>query len=319
MTSPPPDGPHTTGPTAGEPVGVLAMAYGTPATADDIEAYYTHVRRGRKPTPEILDDLARRYRAIGGTSPLLDRTRAQVAGIAAALGDAFAVELGMKHAPPFIEDGVAALARRGVSRAVGLVLAPHYSFLSVGQYAERAQAAGKEHGVEVLMVDSWHTAAGFLDLLAGYVQNTVGSLGHPTPQVEVVFTAHSLPAYIETSGDPYPAQVRETAVAVAARVPHPRWSMAWQSAGRSDSTEPWLGPDILAVFPALAAAGARGVVVCPCGFTSDHLEVLFDLDIEARSRAEAMGLDFARTPSPNDHPALCATLAEVIRARAAAG
>ncbi len=301
-----------------DPVGVLVMAYGTPATPADIEPYYTHVRRGRTPPPDLLADLARRYEAIGGTSPLLERTAAQAAGIAAALGPGFAVELGMKHAPPFIEDGVAALAAKGVSRAVGLVLAPHYSFLSVGQYGERAAAGGAAHGVEVLMVDSWHTAPGYLDLLAGFVGDAVKSLPHKMADIEVVFTAHSLPAFIEASGDPYPTQVRETAISVAMRVPHPRWSTAWQSAARTGTTEPWLGPDILSVLPQLAAAGAKGVVVCPCGFTSDHLEVLYDLDIEARKMADAMRIDFARTPSPNDHPALCATLADVVRARAAA-
>ncbi len=295
------------------------MAYGTPATPDDIEPYYTHVRRGQKPPPDLLADLSRRYDAIGGTSPLLERTAAQAAGIAAALGPGFTVELGMKHAPPFVEDGVAALAARGVTRAVGLVLAPHYSFLSVGQYGERAAAAGSAHGVEVLMVDSWHTAAGYLDLLAGFVGQAIDSLPQKKPDVEVVFTAHSLPAFIEASGDPYPGQLRETAISVALRVPHTRWSTAWQSAARTGTTEPWLGPDILSVLPRLAADGARGVVVCPCGFTSDHLEVLYDLDIEAARMADAMRLDFARTPSPNDHPALCATLAEVVRARAAAG
>ncbi|MEA2932925.1 MAG: protoporphyrin/coproporphyrin ferrochelatase [Actinomycetota bacterium] len=301
------------------PVGVLVMAYGTPATAADIEPYYTHVRRGRTPPPDLLDDLARRYQAIGGTSPLLERTRAQADGIAAALGPEFTVELGMKHAPPFLEDGIAALAARGVTRAVGLVLAPHYSFLSVGQYGERAAAAGEAEGVEILMVDSWHTAPGYLDLLAGFVGEAIAALPQKKPDVELVFTAHSLPAFIEASGDPYPGQLRETAISVALRVPHTRWSTAWQSAARTGTTEPWLGPDILTVLPQLASAGARGVVVCPCGFTSDHLEVLYDLDIEARRMASAMRLDFARTRSPNDHPALCATLAEVVRARVAAG
>jgi len=295
------------------------MAYGTPATPADIEPYYTHVRRGRKPPLDLLDDLARRYQAIGGTSPLLERTAAQGAGIAAALGPGFVVELGMKHAPPFLEDAVANLAAQGVTRAVGLVLAPHYSFLSVGQYAERAEAAGAAHGVEILMVVSWHMAPGYLDLLAVFVAQAIDSIPQKKPDVEVVFTAHSLPAFIEASGDPYPGQLRETAISVAHRVPHTRWSTAWQSAARTGTTEPWLGPDILAVLPRLAANGAKGVVVCPCGFVSDHLEVLYDLDIEARKMATAMRLDFARTPSPNDHPALCATLADVVRARAAAG
>ena len=291
------------------PVGVLLMAYGTPATPDDVEAYYTHVRRGRPPTPEQLADLRRRYDAIGGTSPLLARTQEQAAGVQAALGDGFRVELGMKHAPPFVEDGVATLAAGGVTAIVGLVLAPHYSALSVGEYAKRAESAAAEVGVALTMVSSWHLAEGYVDLLAGYVGEEVARV--QAEPVEVVFTAHSLPTRILDMGDPYPDQLAETAAAVAARAGVDRWSVGWQSAGRTP--EPWIGPDILAVLPALVGAGAAGVVVCPAGFVSDHLEVLYDLDVEARAAAEALGLAFTRTPSPNAHPAFCATLADVIR------
>jgi ferrochelatase len=285
------------------------MAYGTPATPDDVEAYYTHVRRGRPPTPEQLADLRRRYDAIGGTSPLLARTQEQAAGVQAALGDGFRVELGMKHAPPFVEDGVATLAAGGVTAIVGLVLAPHYSALSVGEYAKRAESAAAEVGVALTMVSSWHLAEGYVDLLAGSVGEEVARV--QAEPVEVVFTAHSLPTRILDMGDPYPDQLAETAAAVAARAGVDRWSVGWQSAGRTP--EPWIGPDILAVLPALVGAGAAGVVVCPAGFVSDHLEVLYDLDVEARAAAEALGLAFTRTPSPNAHPAFCATLADVIR------
>jgi ferrochelatase len=288
------------------------MAYGTPATPHDIEAYYTHVRRGRPPTPELLDDLRRRYDAIGGTSPLLQRTQEQAAGVAAALGEGFVVELGMKHAPPFIEAGVAALAAAGVSRMVGLVLAPHYSVLSVGEYATRAEAAAAKAGATLAMVESWHLAPGYLDLLAGFVRQEVERLA--VEPVEVVFTAHSLPTRILDLGDPYPDQLAETAEAVAGRAGVDRWSVGWQSAGRTP--EPWIGPDVLTVLPALADAGVAGVVVCPAGFVSDHLEVLYDLDVEARAVAEKLGLAFTRTPAPNAHPALCTTLAEVIRTHA---
>jgi ferrochelatase len=288
------------------------MAYGTPATPADVEAYYTHVRRGRPPTAEQLADLRRRYDAIGGTSPLLARTREQAAGIQAALGDGFRVELGMKHAPPFIEDGLTALAEAGVEQVVGLVLAPHYSALSVGEYATRAEAAATGAGVAFTMVRSWHLAGGYLDLLAGFVRAEVARLA--VEPVEVVFTAHSLPTRILDMGDPYPDQLAETAATVAARAGVERWSVGWQSAGRTP--EPWIGPDILAVLPALVEAGAAGVVVCPAGFVSDHLEVLYDLDIEARAAAEAVGLAFTRTPSPNAHPAFCATVADVIRSNA---
>jgi len=285
------------------------MAYGTPATRDDVEAYYTHVRRGRPPTEEQLADLRRRYEAIGGTSPLLERTQEQATGISAALGDGFRVELGMKHAPPFIEDGVAALVAAGITDIVGLVLAPHYSVLSVGEYAKRAEATAAEAGVTLTMVKSWHLASGYVALLAGLVRSEVERLG--ADPVEVVFTAHSLPTRILDMGDPYPDQLAETAQAVAAQAGVDRWSVGWQSAGRTP--EPWIGPDLLAILPTLVEAGAAGVVVCAAGFVSDHLEVLYDLDVEGRAEAGGLGLAFTRTPSPNADPAFCATLADVVR------
>jgi ferrochelatase len=285
------------------------MAYGTPVTPDDIEAYYTHVRRGRPPTEEQLADLRRRYEAIGGTSPLLERTREQAAGVQAALGARFRVELGMKHAPPFIEDGVDALVSAGITFIVGLVLAPHYSVLSVGEYATRAAGAATSAGATLSMVSSWHLAPGYLDLLSGFVSDEVARLG--VEPVEVVFTAHSLPTRILDTGDPYPDQLAETAEAVAAQAGVDRWSVGWQSAGRTP--EPWIGPDLLAILPTLVEAGVAGVVVCAAGFVSDHLEVLYDLDIEARAAAHRLGLAFARTKSPNADPAFCATLADVIR------
>jgi len=292
--------------------GVLLMAYGTPATPEDIQAYYTHVRRGRPPTDEQLADLRRRYEAIGGTSPLLERTQEQAAGIQAALGDGFRVVLGMKHAPPFIEDGVAALAGAGITRVVGLVLAPHYSVLSVGEYAKRAEAAAAERGVTLTMVSSWHLAPGYVDLLAGFVAEEIDRLG--AEPVEVVFTAHSLPTRILDMGDPYPDQLAETAKEVAAQAGVDRWSVGWQSAGRTP--EPWIGPDLLAILPTLVDAGVAGVVVCPAGFVADHLEVLYDLDVEARAAADQLGLAFSRTPSPNSHPSFCATVADVVRSHA---
>ncbi|MDQ4097326.1 MAG: ferrochelatase, partial [Actinomycetota bacterium] len=281
------------------------MAYGTPATAHDVEAYYTHVRRGRPPTPELLADLRRRYEAIGGTSPLLHRTRAQAAGLGAALGPRFRVELGMKHASPFIEEGVARLAEAGVGRVIGLVLAPHYSRLSVGEYAARAHEAAAAHGLDLDMVESWHLEPAYIDLLADFVMEA-----SEVPQVEVVFTAHSLPARILDEGDPYPDQLRETAAAVVDRAGVKRWSVAWQSAGRTP--DPWIGPDILDVLRARAAEGVGAVVVCPAGFVSDHLEVLYDLDVEARAVARDVGLAFARTRMPNDDPRFCGAIAEVV-------
>ncbi|MGH9181472.1 MAG: ferrochelatase, partial [Acidimicrobiales bacterium] len=289
-------------------------AYGTPAIANDVEAYYTHVRRGRPPTPELLADLQRRYRAIGGTSPLRERTEAQAAGLAAALGDGFDVELGMKHAPPFLEEAVETLASRAVERAVGLVLAPHYSALSVGEYEERIRAAAAGR-FDIAMVRSWHDQEGYLDLLSRRLTEAAASVAARAP-VHVLFTAHSLPARILGTGDPYPEQLAGTASAVARRagLEPGSWSVAWQSAGRTP--EPWIGPDLLTVLPRLAADGVGSVVVCPAGFVSDHLEVLYDLDVEAAGVARDLGLAFTRTASLNDGPSLCLALAEVVRRHA---
>jgi ferrochelatase len=292
--------------------GVVLMAYGTPSGPDAVEAYYTDIRRGRPPPPELLADLVRRYDAIGGVSPLAERTEAQRVRLQAELDarrpDGYRVALGLKHADPSIEAGVAALAERGVSDLVGLVLAPHWSALSVGQYLDRAGAAAGAAGLPFRGVESWHLEPAYLDFLAGAVATALRRL--PLDTI-VVFSAHSLPERgLLTVGDPYPAQLAETAEAVASRVglERDRWRVAWQSAGRTP--EPWLGPDILAVIDELAAARRDGVLVCACGFVADHLEILYDLDIEARQRAEAAGLAFARTACVNDDSAVLGALAD---------
>lgn len=292
------------------PIGVLVMAYGTPATPDDLEAYYTHVRRGRPPTPELLAELRSRYDAIGGTSPLLERTRAQAAGLQRELGAGFHVELGMKHAPPFLEDAVAQLRELGVERAVGLVLAPHYSALSIGEYVSRVTQAAKTEGSPAFsFVESWHLEPGYLDLLAKRLATASAALAGRDP-VEVVFTAHSLPSRILGTGDPYADQLAETAAAVASKAGLDHHHVGWQSAGRTP--EPWIGPDLLAVMADLAAGGAGSVLVCPAGFVSDHLEILYDLDVEAAAEADRLGIGFARTESLNDDPEFCRTLATVV-------
>ena len=295
---------------------VLAMAYGTPEGPEQLEAYYTHIRRGRPPTPELLAELRGRYEAIGGRSPLLELTRAQVAGIEQALAEAgrpdIRVALGMKHAAPFIEDAVAELAGSGARRIVGLVLAPHYSRMSIGEYAERVQAAAAAAGrPEVSVVPSWHLAPGYLDFLSTALEDALQTLPPETEErVHVLFTAHSLPKRILAEDDPYPAQLRETAAAVASCTGLERWSVAWQSAGRTP--EPWIGPDVLEAMNDLAASGASAVVVCPAGFVADHLEILYDLDVEAVERARELGIAFARTASPNTDPRLLDALAGVV-------
>jgi ferrochelatase len=280
-------------------LGVLVMAYGTPSTPADIEPYYTHIRRGRPPTPELLAELTARYDALGGVSPLAARTEAQRAAIEAALPAGTLVRLGQKHASPFIEDGAAALVDGGADVVVGLVLAPHYSAAGVGQYHERADAVLADYRP----IDDWSDLEPWLDVQAAAVSSQLEGLPAGTA---VRFTAHSLPERV-LEGDVYADRLAASAAAIAERAGLDGWELAWQSAGRTP--EPWRGPDILEVIDGL---DAPGLLVCPQGFTSDHLEVLYDLDIEARTRAEGRGLAFARTASVNDHPAVMAGLAERI-------
>jgi ferrochelatase len=288
------------------------MSYGTPTGRDDIEAYYTDIRRGRPPTPELLADLVRRYDAIGGTFPLRALTEAQGAAIAAALGPGFAVRLGTKHSHPSIEEGADELAAAGVDRVVGLVLAPHYSRTSIGAYADRLAKRLAPAGLPVSTIESWHRLPACVDFLARAVRLALAGVPEGS---EVLFTAHSLPERVLAGGDPYPQQLRETAEAVAAAAGLDTWSVGWQSAGRTEDT--WLGPDVLDVVRDRAAAGARGLVVCACGFVADHLEVAYDLDVDAKRLAGGLGLPFARTASVNDDPAVMAALARLVAETAA--
>lgn len=273
--------------------GVVVMAYGTPAALDDLGAYYTHIRRGRPPSTEQLDELRSRYEAIGGVSPLRRITDAQRSRLATALGDGFTVTLGYKHAPPFIEDAAAAAG----PDTVGVVLAPHYSKASVGEYVERLGRPA---------VQSWHDLPEWLDFQVEAVRRALAELPART---HVLFTAHSLPERV-LEGDPYEGELATSAAEIAARaqLDADTWSVAWQSAGRTP--EPWRGPDILEV---IAGLDTDGVLVCAQGFTADHLEVLYDLDIVAREHAEKLGLAFARTEMMNDDAVVLTALAERVR------
>jgi len=294
-------------------VSVVLMAYGTPRSREEIEPYYTDIRRGRPPTPELLADLVRRYEAIGGISPLAALTEAQRAALANALEQRepgrFDVVLGLKHAHPMIEETGATLAANGAQKVVGLVLAPHYSSYSIGQYQDRLKASLEGSGCDVRGIESWASNPAYVGFLASEVQNGLASL---PPGSKVLFTAHSLPERIIAAGDPYPSELRKTAVwvAAAANLPTGSWDIAYQSAGRTP--EPWLGPDILKAIDDLAEQGVPGVLVCPCGFVADHLEVLYDLDIEAALHSSQRGIAFARTASMNDNPDVIASLAEQV-------
>ena len=293
-------------------LGVVVMAYGTPASPADVKAYYTHIRRGSAPTADQLADLTRRYDAIGGISPLAQRTEDQRGTLQAALDERAPgrarVVLGQKHAPPFIEDAVTTLADEGITDVVGLVLAPHFSGFSVGQYQARLADAAAARGVRTAGIHSWHLEPTYLTFLTAAVREALALLPERT---KVLFTAHSLPERVLVD-DPYPDQLRASASAVAEAAGLDRWagwSLCWQSAGRTP--EPWRGPDILEVIRDLAATGrADGVLVCPQGFVSDHLEVVYDLDIEARQVADEVGLAFARTRVLNADPAVLGALAD---------
>lgn len=296
-------------------IGAIVMAYGTPRRRDAIAAYYTDIRRGRPPSAEQLADLTRRYDAIGGLSPLVERTEAQRKAIATALDELspghFDVAVGMRHAEPSIEAAVDTLAERGASHIVGLVLAPHYSSMSVAVYLDRAATAAAKRGLPFCGVESWATEPAFVEFLATAVRRRLAQLPAAT---HVVFTAHSLPERIRDAGDSYPLEVAATAAAVATKAglrQHGEdWSIGWQSAGRT--TEPWMGPDVLELIDVLAGQGNEGLLACPCGFVADHLEVLYDLDIDAHARADRAGIAFARTDSVNDDPVVMAALARLI-------
>ena len=280
---------------------VIVMAYGSPATAEDVPAYLADIREGKPVSEGAIEELAERYRRIGGRSPLDEITERQRAALERELG--LPVLVGMKHWRPRIAEAVEAGLAGGADTLVGLVLAPHYSRLSIAGYQERLEQA-LQGRAELVFVESWHDHEPFLDVLADRVR---GFDGH------VVFTAHSLPERILAAGDPYRDQLLETSRLVAERAGLDEWSFAFQSA--SSTGEPWLGPDILEELDRLAANGVRHVLVCPVGFVSDHLEILWDLDVEAREKAAELGLGLERIDSLNDDPAFIRALAELIRAR----
>ena len=318
--------------TSERPIGVLVMAYGTAAGVDDIERYYTDIRGGRSPSPEHLAELRSRYAAIGDRFPLLEITRAQAAGLEAALdrddAGGFRCYLGMKHSPPWIAEGVAQMRDEGIERAVGIVMAPHWSAMSIPTYADRVEAAiGADGGPAFSFVRSYHDHPALIELLAERVRAALDQLPADTRgDATVIFSAHSLPIRTEVDGSNrclrchdaactarcrYDAGLRETADLVARKVGLDRYTTAWQSAGRT--SDPWWGPPIEELIGDLGAGGAPAVVVCSVGFVSDHLEILYDLDIEARAIAEGHGMAFARTAMPNADPAFTAMLADVVR------
>ena len=280
---------------------VILMAYGSPERVDDVPAYYADIRGGRPIAPENLEDLVARYRALGieDANPLNAITEDTRAALEQELG--LPVFTGMKHWTPRIADAVEAALAGGARRLVGLVLAPHYSRMSIGGYRRLLDEAVAGRA-EVAFVESWHDDRGFVSLLADRVRDT---------EAHVVFTAHSLPARIVDEGDPYRDQLLETARLVADSAGLEHWSFSFQS--ESPTGEPWLGPDILDHLADLAARGVEEVLVCPVGFVSDHLEIRWDIDTEAQQRARELGLRLDRIEMPNDEPRFVAVLASIVR------
>jgi len=298
--------------------GVLVMAYGTPTTPADVEPYYTRIRHGRPPTPELLKELQDRYNDLGGTSPLAARTAAQVAGIAAELERRFPgqfdVRFGSKYEPPMIEDIAPSFVADGFEHVIGLVLAPHSSSMSTTQYMDRARACLGDH-LRLSEIHSWWDVPAFIDIIAQRVNDALATIPEERrATTEVLFSAHSLPEKILAHGDTYPEQLRASAQLAADAAGLASWDLAWQSAGRT--ADPWIGPDILDVLRAKHEAGITDVVSCPIGFVSDHLEVLFDIDIQAQELSHELGINLVRTASLNDDPAFLSMLADVVAARA---
>ncbi len=294
--------------------GVLVMAYGTPTTPHDVEAYYTRIRHGRAPTPEQLADLQRRYNAIGGTSPLTQRSADQVNGIAEALErrlpGGFDVRFGSKYEPPLLEETAESFRADRFDVVVGLALAPHSSSMSTDQYMSRAKAALGDD-IRFVPIGAWWAFPGFLEIIARRVNDALARVPpERLDSTEVIFSAHSLPEKILATGDTYPEQLRESAERAAALAGVERWDVAWQSAGRTP--DPWIGPDILQVLRDKRALGVTDVVSCPIGFVSDHLEVLFDIDVEAQGVAHEIGLNLIRTASLNDDAAFMTLLGDVV-------
>ena len=294
---------------------VLLMAYGTPRSTAEIEPYLTNIRRGRKPTPQVVEELKERYRKIGGKSPLLEITNNQASALEVSLktgGLDARVYVGMKHWHPYVKEVVPKIADDGFQRIIALALAPHYSEISIGGYREALQEALRQFPkVELNFIESWFDNSLFRRAVADKVKEGLKKFP-ASSEVQMVFTAHSLPERILQKNDPYPDQLRSSCEGVARLLDLDDWAFAYQSAGQTD--EKWLGPDILKYLGQLDsnANATRNILVIPIGFVADHLEILYDIDIEAQEFAKTHGLNLSRTGSLNATPTFIAALADIV-------
>ncbi|NLP50046.1 ferrochelatase [Bacillus sp. RO1] len=299
-------------------MGLLVMAYGTPYKEEDLERYYTHIRRGRKPSDEMLQDLRERYDAIGGISPLARITEEQANALGAHLNDIqddieFKVYLGLKHIEPFVEDAVQQMKEDGIEEAVSIVLAPHFSTFSVKSYNGRAQEeAEKIGGPTIVSVESWYDEPKFIQYWVDRVKETFGSMDEAEREKAVlIVSAHSLPEKIIQMGDPYPNQLQETADLIAKGAGIKNYEIAWQSEG--NTPDPWLGPDVQDITRDLHKdKGYTSFVYTPVGFVSDHLEVLYDNDYECKIVTDEIGAKYYRPEMPNTQPEFIDAMATVV-------
>lgn len=299
-------------------IGVLVMAYGGPNSLGDVEPYLLDVRGFRPTAPEIIHEVRERYRQIGGRSPILERTQAQAAALEAALnanGIDVKTFVGMRHWHPYLIDTLAEMANAGIARAVGLVMAPHYSRMSIGAYFKRVNEAGAP--IEIARIERWHLLPGYLDALAERIHAALEKFpADVRAAVPVIFTAHSLPKRILEWKDPYPDELRATMDAVMERLgPHPpAGEFAFQSAAMTP--DPWLGPDAGDVIARLAAEGKRHVLIAPVGFVCEHVEILYDVDIVFKRQAESLNIHLERIEMLNTAPRMMEGLAELVRGKA---
>lgn len=297
-------------------IGVLVMAYGGPNSLDEVERYLLDVRGYRPTSPTIIHEVRERYREIGGRSPILERTQAQAAALEAALnsnGHGFKTFLGMRHWHPYIKDALAEMAAAGITRAVGLVMAPHYSRLSIGAYFKKVDEA--QSPIEMALVEHWHLLPGYLDALAERVRTALKKFpADVRATVPLIFTAHSLPKKILEWNDPYPDELQATVAAVIERLGSHSHEFAFQSAAMTP--DPWLGPGAGEVIARLAREGHKHALITPIGFVCEHVEILYDVDIVFKRQAESLGVQLERIEMLNTAPPMMAGLAELVRGKA---
>jgi len=291
------------------------MAYGGPDRLEDVEPYILDVRNHRPTSASLIEEMKHRYARIGGRSPLLERTTAQASALGRALRDAgldVPVYVGMRHWHPYIRETLARMQADGVTGAVGVVMAPHYSRMSIGAYERNVRDAGSS--IDLRMIESWHLLPEFLDAVHDRVMAALRRFADAErDRVPVIFTAHSLPERILAGGDPYPAELAATFAELRGRLGERDCRFAYQSAAMTP--EAWLGPDAGTVMEALAAEGHRSILIAPIGFTSDHVEILFDIDIEYRALADRLDIRLERIDMVNDDAGMMRGLARTVESR----